>query len=138
MWTRLPAHREGPPPKWPLPKITAREKVIWEREWKRGQATMWEALEWTVQVAMYVRVLARSELENSSMDSIKVARGMEIDLGISYPGLQRNRWILAAEPRADVPEGETPMPARQVVSGPSAKDRLRKRGMGIVDGGEGA
>jgi hypothetical protein len=136
MWQHVPAHYTKPAPQWPLPRITRREREIWAREWTRGQAHMWEALDWTVQVALYVRQMVRAEQSKASESSRTTVLRMEDALGISYAGLARNRWILAAERRTATTSDEPdPTPVRQVLAGPTAKDRLRKRGMGIVEGG---
>src|SRR3954470_10344127 len=58
-WTTLPAEgRKGRAPDWPWSKQTRRETALWQREWKRPQALMWERQGQQLEVALYVRRLA--------------------------------------------------------------------------------
>lgn len=113
-WTRIPSSRTGPPPAWPLPRPTKRELAIWEQEWRRPQAVMWEAYGWQSQVAIYVRHLRMAEDPKASATARALLLRQEDALGISIGGLQRNRWIIAAD---DIPEpfdedeaGDRPLP----------------------------
>jgi hypothetical protein len=116
-WTTLPARREGPTPLWPLTRATKREMSIWDQLWSLPQAVMWERDQQQREVAMYVRQLVRAEAPKASAaDRTLVLRMLE-NLGLSQPGLARNRWRI---------EGEQPaLPQRAVVGGPSVRDRFR-------------
>ena len=122
-WTDLPIEgRNGPTPEWPLSTPTKRELEFWEREWRRPQAIMWERDGQETEVALYVRGLRVAESPKAPTNArIAILRMME-GLGISQPGLHRNRWRIVGEA---VP-GSTKSPR---ASG-SARDRLK-----VVDGG---
>jgi hypothetical protein len=90
---------------------------IWDQLWSLPQAVMWERDQQQREVAMYVRQLVRAEAPKASAaDRTLVLRMLE-NLGLSQPGLARNRWRI---------EGEQPaLPQRAVVGGPSVRDRFR-------------
>lgn len=122
-WTTLPADgRDGPLPEWPLTKATQREISLWKREWKRPQAVMWERNGQEVEVALYVRSLRMAEMPKAPTISRTLVKQQQEALGLSLPGLARNRWriehVEAAAPPAAV--------------GRSARDRFR-----VVTGGLG-
>lgn len=147
-WVLLPASgRVGRAPKWPLlaatahvgalqaeagddeallevvgavaEKYHARELELWAREWKRPQAVMWERNGQEVEVALYVRALAAAEFGSAPVTLRTLVRQHQEALGISLPGLARNRWRI--ESRLVAVEGATPgAPARaglKVVAG---------------------
>lgn len=117
-WTHLPAAgRQGPPPPWPLVKPTRRELELWRDAWSRPQAVVWEQNGQAVEVALYVRTLREAEAPAAGvMRRVLVAR-MADALGLSMPGLLRNRWVIASTDGA---------PARPtVIAGGAARDRLR-------------
>lgn len=92
-WVTLPAEgREGPAPEWPLTRAVKREAVLWEREWARPQAVMWERLGLEVEVALYVRSLAAAEKASAPVNARTLVRQQQEALGLSIPGLARNRW----------------------------------------------
>jgi hypothetical protein len=118
-WIHLPATgRQGPTPAWPLSRATSRERQLWEAEWQRPQAVMWEANGQFVEVALYVRSLKEAERPKASVALRTLVKQQQEALGLSLPGLARNRWIIAGtRDQAQRP---------QVVSGGSSvKDRLR-------------
>lgn len=101
-WTTLPAERTGPAPAWPLTRASARERTLWEREWRRPQAVMWEANGQEEEVALYVRSLANAERPKAPTSARTLVRQQQEALGISLPGLTRLRWKVAtAAPVAD-------------------------------------
>ena len=115
-WTTLPARREGPTPLWPLSGGSKRERSVWDSLWSLPQAVMWEQSNQQREVALYVRQLVRAESPKASAaDRTLVLRMLE-NLGLSQPGLARNRWRI---------EGEQPaVPQRRVVGGSTVKDRF--------------
>jgi hypothetical protein len=122
-WTHLPAAgRQGEAPEWPLSRVTRRELELWTREWRRPQAVMWEANGQHVEVALYVRSLVGAERPKASVALRTLVRQQQEALGLSLPGLLRNRWIIAGLPE----------PAREVPRGASSsvKDRMK-----LVQGG---
>lgn len=126
-WIDLPADgRQGDPPGWPLSKATTRELLLWEQEWTRPQALMWEINGQEVEVAMFVRSLRQAEAPKAPTNlRTLVLRQMEA-LGLSIPGLLRNKWRI-------VEEGSSKPIADPAGSGrPTVKERLR------VISGEGA
>jgi hypothetical protein len=84
---------------------------------------MWEQSNQQREVALYVRQLVRAESPKASAaDRTLVLRMLE-NLGLSQPGLARNRWRI---------EGEQPaVPQRRVVGGSTVKDRFS-----VLDGTE--
>lgn len=124
-WIRLPASgRKGEPPGWPLPHPTMREKAIWAEEWKRPQAIMWEASGQQLEVALYVRTLREAERPKATSSLRTLLVRMQEHLGLSQPGLARNRWVIVddAAPAADEGQGK---PSR-VVRFSDARDRIRQ------------
>lgn len=123
-WTHLPvAGRQGEAPVWPLGHPTKRELGLWEQEWRRPQAIIWDARGLQLQVGLYVRAVVVSEGKLAkAADRMVVLRYMD-DLGLTQGGLARNRWIIDAEPapKAMRPTG---------TEAPSARDRFT-----VVDGG---
>jgi hypothetical protein len=109
-----------------LSDATNRELVLWAEEWKRPQAVMWEKNRQETEVALYVRSLVAAELPNAVVTARTLVRQQQEALGISLPGLARNRWRI----------GEAAPERRATASVPasgSAKDRFK-----VVKGGRGA
>lgn len=122
-WVELPAAgREGETPTWPLEQPTERELHLWEIEWHRPQALMWERNSQQLEVALYVRAVADAESPRASTAARTLVRQQMDSLGISVPGLKSNRWKIVAEDQA----AAKPAPRRS-----RAKSRLR-----VVDGGQ--
>lgn len=122
-WVNLPLRgRQGKVPEWPLENETDREAILWEREWKRPQAVMWERNGQEAEVAMYVRTFAAAEQMNATTACRTLVRQQQESLGISLPGLARNRWRIGGdEPAASA--GPSPQSVRgrfKVVAGGAA------------------
>jgi hypothetical protein len=110
------AGREGPPPPWPLPEQSDRERQLWTRLWATPAATMWEQLGWADVVARYARVLAEAEapaayevededghgskviLNRAAAESRAEARQLEDRLGLSPIAMLRLRWVITESP----------------------------------------
>lgn len=122
-WITLPASRPGPPPEWPLAVLPSPAEIHhWAREWKRPQATQWEAQGQEVEVALYVRCLAEAEVPGAAANLRGETRQRAEHLGLSLPGLARNRWII---PNSAATATPTKSPAaRPARSRPSARDRF--------------
>jgi hypothetical protein len=120
-WTVLPASgREGAAPLWPLTDAVERELALWAGEWSRPQAVMWERQAQELQVAMYVRTLIRAEKHDAPTNVRTLLRQQEEALGLSMPGLLRNRWKIGeveapADPVED--DGEDPRARLTMVAG---------------------
>lgn len=115
-WTILPASgREGDVPAWPLDRQTEREADLWVREWSRPQAIMWEHAGQQLEVALFVRSLVDAESAEASVAARTLVRQQMEALGISVPGMLRNRWRIDAQQSEPVSAGVRP----------SARDRLR-------------
>ena len=125
-WTHLPAEgRQGETPTWPLSRPTARETALWDAEWRRPQAVMWEANHQELEVAIYVRTLRQAESPRASVAMRTLLRQHQEALGLSLPGLHRNRWIIAT----------TAAPARPAAAtGTEGRPSIRER-MKVVQGG---
>ena len=78
---------------------------------------MWEANGQQVEVALYVRSLVGAERPKASVALRTLVRQQQEALGLSLPGLLRNRWIIA----------EMPAPERSARNSPtsSVKDRMK-------------
>lgn len=124
-WLKLTGPRTGPAPAWPLPRPTKRELDLWELEWKRPQAVMWEANGQELEVAMYVRSFRQAEAPTAVVALRTLVRQQMDALGLTTPGLRANRWIIV--------EPESIEQSPQPPAGPSVKERLR-----VVQGGSGA
>ncbi len=92
-WRTLSAEgRSGPPPSWPLSRATSRELQLWEREWRRPQAVVWEENGQELEVAMCVRSLRDAEKPNAPVAARTLVRQQMDALGLTVPGLRSNRW----------------------------------------------
>lgn len=121
-WVSLPAAgRSGAAPKWPLSGGTARELDLWKGEWKRPQSVMWERLGLEIEVALYVRSLAGAEKPKAPVNLRTLVKQQQEALGLSLPGLARNRWrieeIAAASASGAAPPARAPL---KVVKGGAA------------------
>lgn len=138
-WERFPATRPAPAPAWPLSKATKRELELWRRVWARGEANAWEAYGMDTEVAMYVRNLREVEAPGASATSRNLLLRQMDSLGLTMGGKAKNRWIIASDRPVDRPkaddDAEAPAPRRRVQTGPTAKERLADKGLGVVDGG---
>lgn len=136
-WERFPAVRTAGAPAWPLsPKASARERQLWVREWKRGEANAWQLYGMEIEVAIYVRHLAEVEVVGANATARRLLLSQMDSLGLTMGGRAKNRWIIAspghpkAKPAEAPDRAETPRPKG---AGPSAKARLA--GLGVIDGG---
>jgi hypothetical protein len=80
---------------------------------------MWEANGQAVEVALYVRTLKDAERPKAPVSVRTLVKQQQEALGISLPGLLRNRWIIAT-----TSEGTTR--PHVVAGGASAKERLKR------------
>ena len=115
-WARLPVGRTAPAPDWPLTRPTRRELVLWAVEWARPQAVMWEANGQALEVALYVRSVVAAEHPKAPTSMRTLVKQQQEALGLSLPGLLRNRWIIG--------EAEAPARPQRVASVSTAKARL--------------
>jgi hypothetical protein len=126
-WHVLPVTgRPGPPPDWPLEEQTDRERDLWAKLWAKPQATRWEALGQDLEVALYVRRWVEAEKPGAPAATVVVVRQLGEALGLTVPGLARNRWQIGSQQSLPAPM----MPASTGTDGPaapvrrSARDRL--------------
>lgn len=122
-WTILPvAGREGDVPAWPLAAALERELDLWVDEWCRPQAIMWERQGQELEVALYVRSLVTAEAHNAPTNTRTLVRQQMEALGISVPGMLRNRWrIEEVEPEAEeTGDEDDPRSRLTVVAGGAA------------------
>jgi hypothetical protein len=123
-WESLPRDgREGDPPEWPLENQTERESELWVREWARPQAVMWERNSQELEVAMYVRSFASAEQMNATVAARTLVRQQQEALGISLPGLLRNKWKIEEPSKASAQR-------KAGRASKSARDRFK-----VVEGG---
>ena len=123
-WTVLESF-SGPTPGWPLAEselLGHREMVIWERLWKRPQASEWSRLGLEDEVALYTRYLAEAELPDASSAVRTLVKQHQELLGLSTAGLNRLRWQL--------PAGEVPKVEQSAVRKSSSRARLKVVGNG--------
>src|SRR4051794_31508852 len=87
--SRLVLPREGrqaPAPAWPLPgDPSSREAELWELEWARPQAIIWDRDALENDVALYVRKRAEAETPGSSSASVDTMRRLADDLLLTVP-----------------------------------------------------
>ncbi|MEV1006118.1 hypothetical protein [Streptomyces sp. NPDC049881] len=128
-WTTLPAEgRSGPAPDWPLTDPSVREFDVWRELWAKPQAVAWDALDQSLEVALFVRTLAEAEEPEASAERRKQLRSYMDSLGLSVAGMLRNRWRVApAAEDAEALSSAADRPPR-----PSARDRMR-----VIEGGGG-
>lgn len=106
-WTDLPANgHDGEIPEWPLPDGTDREASLWGDLWRTPQAAAWSRLRWSVDVALYVRVLSMAE--TGDLKAMTEARLRSLELGLTPTGMLKNRWRLAADETAEKRETKAP------------------------------
>ena len=92
-WITLPEEgRQGPAPEWPLADQLDREAVLWEQEWTRPQAVMWERYGQELEVALYVRSVIAAEQHDAPTNARTLVKQLQEALGLSVPGLLRNHW----------------------------------------------
>lgn len=100
-WTTLPAEgRPGEPPEWPLPQCSSREKKLWRELWAKPQATQWDKLGLTYEVALLTRRMTEAEQRESATNISTLVRQLWDDLGLSVAGMRTNRWKIADEATA--------------------------------------
>lgn len=122
-WVVLPAAgRQGKTPAWPLAapmgdvtltdeegketterallvEVETRELEVWAGEWRRPQAVEWERNGQELEVALYVRSLVSAEDPAAKANARTLVKQQQEALGISLPGLHRNRWRIAEMPQ---------------------------------------
>jgi hypothetical protein len=138
-WTLLPSGgRTADAPPWPLlshvgqqtdlehhvnvEATDRRELAVWLDIWRTPQACAWERLGWTLDVALYVRLMVGAEA--GDFKAASEARQWSDRLGLNPAAMLRNRWRIVEDelgPRRNgaAPSGTTPK------AGQSARDRLR-------------
>lgn len=102
------------------------EAALWGDLWRLPQATQWERLGWTRDVAQYVRHKVMAEL--GDLDGAREARQWSDRLGLSPMALLRLRWEIVADEVTSRRESRAAPAAR------SAKARLRVVDPGAVAG----
>lgn len=136
-WTVLPsAGRRGDVPAWPLTRATKRELAVWAPLWSRPQAVMWERNGQAHEVGMYVRTAVEAEQRGATASLRNLVLRQEENLGLSLPGLARNRWVIegqapAIEERARAAEAARNRPTG--TDGASVTD-IRSRLQGTTGG----
>jgi hypothetical protein len=120
-WVDLPSEgRDDVPPEWPLIDFSPRERDLWLRLWSMPQALMWERYSQELEVALYVRQVARFEQPRSSVILGTLVRQMADSLGLTTPGMRANRWRIARADAAAQIGRAAVVPLRS-----SARDRLK-------------
>jgi len=91
------------------------EAILWRDLWRTPQAVQWERLEWTRDVAQYVRHKVLGEL--GDMESAKEARQWSDRLGLTSLAMLRLRWEVVTDELGE---------ARDAAKAPvTARPRLR-------------
>lgn len=99
--------------------LSQREVDLWEKLWRKPQATMWAKLGLEFEVAAYVRAFIESTGPDSNAGLKTAALRMAAEIGLSLPGMHSLRWKFGADELAAKRQAQAP--ARK---GPSAKERL--------------
>lgn len=107
--------------------LFARELEVWAGEWRRPQAVEWERNGQELEVALYVRALVAAEAPDAKVTLRTLVKQQQEALGLSLPGLARNRWRIPDEATDDQ------MAPTPIEPGKSARDRFT-----VHDGGAGA
>jgi hypothetical protein len=84
---------------------------------------MWEVKGQELQVALYVRSLREAERPGASVAARTLLLRQEEYLGLSEPGLARNRWIIDAGSPTDEPQPAEA--ATRPIAISDARERLR-------------
>lgn len=109
---------------------TAAEVDLWRKLWATPQAVMWSRMKWTREVALYVRWQVLAEL--GDIKASAEARQWSDRLGVNAAAMQRLRWKVA--PTAAAKGSAPPTPTGRT----SARDRLKRLGGEVVEGGASA
>jgi len=119
-WVTLPAEgRKGRTPKWPLAELSAEEKALWARLWRKPQAVQWERLDLVLEVAAYVRAYLESTSPGAAAGLKTAVLRQAAELGLSTVGMGQLRWKIAVDEVAQR-RGEKPSGPKR----PSMKSRL--------------
>lgn len=100
-WTTLPSGGFlGKVPTWPLaaienPDLSKRERTIWNKIWRTPQAYAWDRLGWSMEVALYCRLMAAAEA--GQMSAAVETRQWSNILGINPAAMLRNRWKIGSD-----------------------------------------
>ena len=86
---------------------------------------MWEAAGQEREVANFVRTQVEAEQRGASAALRALVLRMEEHLGLSQPGLARNRWIIVDDKQLAEPDQPPGAPARPIVFS-DARDRIRR------------
>ena len=98
LWQDLPAEgRQGDAPVWPLDGLSDRERELWDAEWRRPQAVMWERTGAELEVALYVRRLAEAEKPGAATNLGTLVKQLMEGLGISQDGLAKRHWRIVVD-----------------------------------------
>lgn len=98
------------------------EAELWKGLWATPQAVQWEKLQWTRDIAQYVRHKVLGEL--GSLDDAKEARMLADRIGLTPWSLLRLRWLIEDAPAA----------ATRSTRGSQRGGRSRYAGMHVVGG----
>ena len=98
-----------------------REQFFWKHEWNRPQAIMWERNGQEREVAVYCRTFARAEKSDAPIQALTLLRQQMEALGVSIPGLMRNRWTIEDSKLGELRQ----MPSGKQKKGSSSRERFR-------------
>lgn len=114
-WTTLPQRTELTAPVWPLASLhlgedddgildleerSSRELDVWRDLWATPQATAWHRMGWSLEVALYVRLIVGAE-STGEIKALAEARMWSDRLGLNPAAMLRNRWRVAADEVAE-------------------------------------
>lgn len=123
LWLTL-SEPSGVVPEWPLTDASDRELSLWEKLWKRMQASQWETLGLDIEVALYTRYLVEAEEPGAKSATRTLVKQYQELLGLSTAGLKMQRWV--------IPTSVSPVQSGQS----SRKPRSSSRGRLKVVGGD--
>lgn len=83
-----------------LEVIQATEKELWRDLWKTPQANEWKRLQWTREVAQYVRWKAQAEV--GDLDAGKEARQLADRIGLTPKSMRALMWTIAVDEVAEL------------------------------------
>lgn len=117
-WTTLPeGGRQGEVPPWPLAiKANIAEIAYWAELWTTPQSVEWDRQGQNHEVALYVRKFVEASRPKSTATLVNATRQMADSLGLTIPGLLRNKWKIG--------NGQAEAAPRQTSSQASSRERF--------------
>ena len=113
-WLDLPATGyDGAIPEWPLVTVTDDELAMWERYWRKPQASAWARMCLVDEVALYVRAFLKGA--EGDVKAMTEARQCGDRLGLNPAAMLKNRWRVATDEVGEQRSRKKPTQKRRLV-----------------------